>query len=27
MYRVENPEIENLTVELKDSFDIVLKAR
>jgi len=27
MYRVENPEVENLTVELKDSFDIVLKAR
>ena len=26
MYRVENPEVENLTVELKDTFDIVLKA-
>jgi acid phosphatase type 7 len=25
MYRVENPEIENLTVELKDSFDVVSK--
>jgi acid phosphatase type 7 len=27
MYRVENPEVENLTVELKDSFDIVVKPR
>jgi hypothetical protein len=27
MYRVENPEAENLTVELKDSFDVVMKPR
>ena len=27
MYRVENPEAENLTVELKDSFDLAVKAR
>ena len=27
MYRVENPEAENLTVELKDSFDVVAKPR
>ncbi|MGA2882424.1 MAG: metallophosphoesterase [Bryobacteraceae bacterium] len=27
MYRVENPEVENLTVELKDSFDVVMKTR
>jgi hypothetical protein len=27
MFRVENPEAENLTVELKDSFDVVAKPR
>jgi hypothetical protein len=27
MYRVANPEAENLSVELKDSFDIVAKPR
>jgi hypothetical protein len=27
MYRVENPEAENLTVELKDSFDVMAKGR
>ncbi len=27
MYRVENPEVENLTVELKDSFDLVVKPK
>jgi hypothetical protein len=27
MFRVENPEVENLTVELKDSFDVVAKPR
>ena len=27
MYRVENPEAENLTVELKDSFDLIAKPR
>lgn len=27
MYRVENPEAENLTVELKDSFELVAKPR
>jgi hypothetical protein len=27
MYRVENPEAENLTVELKDRFDVVAKSR
>jgi hypothetical protein len=27
MFRVENPEAENLTVELKDSFDVVVKPR
>lgn len=27
MYRVENPEAQNLTVELKDSFDLVAKPR
>ncbi len=27
MYRVENPEAENLTVELKDSFDLTVKPR
>ncbi|MGD1097195.1 MAG: metallophosphoesterase [Bryobacteraceae bacterium] len=27
MYRVANPEAENLTVELKDSFDLVVKPR
>jgi len=27
MYRVENPEADNLTVELKDSFDILAKTR
>jgi hypothetical protein len=27
MYRVENPEAENLTVELKDGFDLVVKPR
>jgi len=27
MYRVENPEAENLSVELKDSFDVALKPR
>jgi hypothetical protein len=25
MYRVANPEAENLTVELKDSFDLTVK--
>jgi len=27
MYRVENPEVENLSVERKDTFDIVAKSR
>jgi acid phosphatase type 7 len=27
MHRIENPEVENLTVELKDSFDLVVKPR
>lgn len=27
MYRVENPEAESLTAKLKDTFDVVMKAR
>ena len=27
MYRVSNPEVENLALELKDTFDIPVKAR
>ena len=27
MYRVENPEVDNLSVELKETFDVAVKAR